>query len=101
MSRRPPARGTARARGRLRLRDRVPRVAAVTGEGGAEDAQPAAAREDRAAATAVEALAGGVPALERDVLDGQPRRGLVLAVRGGELLGGGRRCSCRGSAACR
>ena len=63
-------------------------IAAVADERGVLDAQAPAAHEDRAAAAAVELLAGGVPVGEREVLDDQPRRGLVLAMGGREHLGG-------------
>ena len=63
-------------------------LAAVPDERGLDDAQTPAAHEDRAATAAVEVLAGGVAVGEGEVLDDQPRRGLVLAVRRREHLGG-------------
>jgi hypothetical protein len=56
------------------------RVAAVAGERGVDDLELAAAVEDGAAAPAVVGLPGGVAIGEGQVLDGEPRLGLILAV---------------------
>ena len=58
-------------------------VAAVEEEARVHDLQPAAADEDGAAAAALLALTGGVAAHEGEVLQHQPWRCLVLAVRRG------------------
>ena len=52
-----------------------------------DDGEPATPVEDRAAAAALECLAGRVALGERDVLDGQPWRRLVVAVRRRPHLG--------------
>src|SRR3954468_3266800 len=62
-------------------------LAAGPDERGAHDAQPPAAREDGAAATAIEVVAGRVTVREAEVLDHEPRRGLVLAMRARGDLG--------------
>ena len=62
-------------------------VAAVAEEPRVDDLEPAAADEDGAAAAALGRLAGGVAVDEGQVLDGELRVVLVLAVRGGPDLG--------------
>ena len=62
-------------------------VATVPGKDGIDHAELAAAVEDRASAAAVVLLARGVPVLEGHVLDDEPGRGLILAVRRGPYLG--------------
>ena len=62
------------------------RVAAVAGERRADDLEPAAAREDRAAPAALLGRPGGVAVREGQVLHDQPGRGLVVAVRRGPRL---------------
>ena len=62
------------------------RVAAVADEARVDHLEPAAAHEDRAAAAALGRLAGRVAVGEGEVLHGEPRVVLVLAVRGGPAL---------------
>src|SRR2546421_2887854 len=61
-------------------------VAPVADEARVDHLEPAAPVEDRAATATLGLLAGGVAVGERDVLDGELRRLLVLAVRGGPAL---------------
>ncbi len=61
-------------------------VAAVADEPRVDHLEPPAPDEDRAAPAALGPLAGGVAVGERQVLHGELRVVLVLAVRGGEAL---------------